>query len=561
MYMQRMTEFSDNRIKLVFRLSILTTAISVIWFFIARNLEANQLSLCIGATVPFFILSAIISKKGSLTLSRFIYMIFFNLSVTLTASFVGKEGSVEFILMFASALPFVFFSFRREKVYILFFSLLSMIFWWLLYDTDFNLFTHTHMDAVLAAKYIYPASVVTTIFLVTYQLVYFSLINTQFYSNIHHDREEAIEESNAKSRFLSMMSHEIRTPLNAITGLSHILGDTNPREDQKQNIEALNYSGKILLNLLNNVLDFSKMESRSIELDPIPTNIMAAVKQIKKIHEPSCLHKGITLELEIDKELPIVWLDIVRFNQVINNLVSNAIKFTDKGSVTLKIIKQAEINGYVVIHTEIIDTGIGIAEDQQENIWNAFTQASKSTTRLYGGTGLGLPIVKNIVEAMGSAVKIDSKMGVGSRFYFNLELKLASSTELDKVTQKKEHNLKGKKILLVEDNQINIMVGRQILEKANLLVDVAFDGLVAVLKVEENKYDLILMDIQMPVMDGYIATREIRKFNATVPILALSASVFLEVKNKIQESGMNGFIVKPFDPEDLLNKIEELVDN
>jgi len=555
-----MSEFSKRRVKLVFTLSLVTTIITVIWFFIARSLDIQELSNYIGATAPFFILSAIISKKGNLTLARFIFMIAFNLSVTLTASFVGKAGSVEFILMFAMALPFVLFSFRREKLFIAIFSGLSMIFWFLLYFTDFNLFTNIHMDAVQAGKYIYPISIATTIFLVTYQLIYFSYINAGFYSKIHNQREVAIEASNAKSRFLSMMSHEIRTPLNAITGLSHILGDSNPREDQKQNIEALNYSGKILLNLLNNVLDFSKMESTKIELDPIPTDIMAAVKQIKKIHEPSCLRKGIAFELEIDKELPVVWLDIVRFNQVINNLVTNAIKFTDKGGVTLKIVKQEETDGHVLMRTEIIDTGIGIPEEQQEKIWQAFTQASSSTNRLYGGTGLGLPIVKGIVEAMGSMVKVESEMEVGSRFYFDLELKLASSKELDQITQKKVHDLKGKKVLLVEDNQINVMVGRQILEKANLVVDVAYDGLIAVNKVRESNYDALLMDIQMPVMDGYTASREIRKFNTTVPILALSASVFQEVKDKMIESGMDGFIFKPFDPIDLLNKIEEIME-
>ena len=555
-----MSEFSKRRVKLVFTLSIVTTFITIIWFFLARSLGMQEMSIYIGATAPFFILSAIISKKGNLTLARFIFMIAFNLSVTFTASHVGKAGSVEFILMFAMALPFVLFSFRREKRFIAIFSGLSMIFWFLLYFTDFKLFSDTHMEEVLAGRFVYPISIATTIFLVTYQLIFFSLINTGFYMKIHNQREVAIEASNAKSRFLSMMSHEIRTPLNAITGLSHILGDSNPREDQKQNIEALNYSGKILLNLLNNVLDFSKMESTKIELDPIPTNILVAVKQIKKIHESNCLRKSITMELEIEEELPVVWLDIVRFNQVVNNLVTNAIKFTDKGSVTLKIVKLGESDGGVLIRTEIIDTGIGISEDQQEKIWEAFTQASSSTNRLYGGTGLGLPIVKSIVEAMGSTVKVESEVGIGSRFYFDLELKLASSQELDQITQKKVHDLKGKKILLVEDNQINVMVGRQILEKANLVVDVANDGLMAVDKVRDNNYDVLLMDIQMPVMDGYTASKEIRKFNTNVPILALSASVFQEVKDKMLESGMNGFIFKPFDPIDLLNKIEEIID-
>ena len=559
--LQSMDEFSLRRVKLVYRISILTTLLSVIWFFIARGLDLADLSNYIAATIPFFIISALLSKKGMLTLARFIYLLVFKISVALTASFIGKAGSVEFILMFALALPFVTFSYRRERLYIVIFSVLPMLLWLLLYATNFDLFTQAHLDAELAGKYVYPISIATTIILVTYQIIYFSHINAQYSSSIHNQREEAIEESNAKSRFLSMMSHEIRTPLNAITGLSHILGDSNPRKDQEQNIEALNYSGKILLNLLNNVLDFSKMESTKITLDPIPTNIILAVKQIKKIHEPSCLRKGITLQLEIDKDLPIVQLDIVRFNQVINNLVSNAIKFTDEGSVTLKISKLNQTKNTVLLRTEITDTGIGIAEDQQEKVWQAFSQASSSTNRLYGGTGLGLPIVKSIVEAMDSQVKILSKPGLGSSFSFDLSLKLASNEELEQTTQRKEHNLKGKRILLVEDNQINVMVGRQILEKANLLVDVAYDGQEAVNKVLENNYDALLMDIQMPIMDGYSASKEIRKFNADIPILALSASVFMEVKSKIIESGMNGFIFKPFEPEDLLDKIEEAIQN
>ncbi|MCK0161080.1 ATP-binding protein [Allomuricauda sp. F6463D] len=555
-----MSEFSQRRIKLVFILSVITIIISTLWFFIARNLNLNELSLYIGATVPFFIGSAIISKVGNLTLARFMYLVAFNISVAMTASFIGKAGSVEFILMFAMGLPFIFFSFRREKGYIVIFPLLSITLWLLLYVTDFNLFTNTKMDAVLAGTYIYPVSIVTTMVLITYQLLFFSMINARFYSNIQDEREDAIEASNAKSRFLSMMSHEIRTPMNAIIGLSHILGDTNPRPDQEENIEALNYSGKILLNLLNNVLDFSKMETSGIALDPIPTDVMTAVQQIKKIHEPGCLSKGIGFNLEIDEKLPTMYLDIVRFNQVINNLVSNAIKFTKKGSVTLKITSQEYSNGRVRMRTEIIDTGIGITKEQQEKIWLPFSQASVSTNRLYGGTGLGLPIVKSVVEAMESTVHIESELEKGSRFYFDLEVEAISKQRLIEGSGKKQRDLDGRRILLVEDNKINIMVGKQILEKANLVVDVAFDGLMAVNMVKKNDYCAVLMDIQMPIMDGYASAMEIRKFNTTLPILALSASVFIEVKSKIEQSGMNGFVFKPFDPEDLYTRIEEVMD-
>ena len=355
------------------------------------------------------------------------------------------------------------------------------------------------------------------------------------------------------------MSHEIRTPLNAVIGLSHILNDNEPRKDQIENIEALNYSGKILLNLLNNVLDFSKMQSTKIELDNIPTNISVAIKQIKKIHQTACKGKGIKMILDIDDNIPIVLLDIVRFNQVINNLITNAIKFTDKGSVTLKIKKGEQKKKSINLFVEVIDTGIGIPKNKQETIWEAFTQASSTTNRLYGGTGLGLPIVKSILEAMGTEAKIKSKKGNGSKFYFNVDLKISSNHELNKKNQKKNRNFINKKVLLVDDNLINIMVGKQILEKAQLKVDRANDGLEALNMVKKNEYDVVLMDLQMPIMDGYNATIEIRKFNKNLPILALSGAVFMEVKDKINECGMNGFIYKPFNPEDLLNKIEAAV--
>jgi signal transduction histidine kinase/CheY-like chemotaxis protein len=436
------------------------------------------------------------------------------------------------------------------------FAVLPLLLWCLLFLTDFNLFTSRKLDVATAKGLIYPMSIVSLVGLLVFQLIYFALLNNRYFGKIRKKKIEALEASNAKSDFLSTISHEIRTPLNAVIGLSYILSDNKPRKDQIENINALNYSGKILLNLLNDVLDFSKMKSSNTPLNLIAVDLSLAVKQIKKIHEASCFRKGITMNLEIENNIPIVSLDIVRYNQVINNLVTNALKFTDKGSVTLKISKKDETTESLNLLTEVIDTGIGIPEDKQETIWEAFTQASSTTNRLYGGTGLGLPIVKNIVETMGSHVQLDSEIDKGSRFYFNINLKIASNQELLKTTEKKTHNFKGKKILLVEDNLISVMVSKQILEKAQLEVDVAYNGLIAVNMIKENKYDAVLMDMQMPVMDGYTSAVEIRKFNKEVPILALSASVFIEVKDRINASGMNGFIFKPFDPQDLLNQIE-----
>ena len=549
--------FSKRRIKMIFITSMTCLAMSVLWFVLAIYLEIVILSYYLLGAAFLFLTAAILSKNGHPKIARALFLLTFNVSITFVSAYLGKEASVEFFLIFAIGMPFIFFSFSREKIYLFIFCLLPFLLWLLLYFTNFQSFVDIELKNPTRTKNIvYHVSITATLLLVVFQLVYYSYINAIANKSAHSTKQEAINASDAKSQFLSTMSHEIRTPLNAVIGLSHILGDNNPREDQTQNIEALNYSGKILLNLLNNVLDFTKIQSTNIELDTVPVDLPEAVKQIKKIHEASCLRKNIVMNLEIDNDIPFVWLDIVRFNQIINNLVTNAIKFTEKGSVTLRIKKISKTNESVNLLTEIIDTGIGIPEDKQDTIWEAFTQASSATNRLYGGTGLGLPIVKSIIEAMGSQIKIESEIDKGSRFYFQVNLKRASKEELLKTIKKKEYDFKGKKVLLVEDNQINVMVGKQILEKVNLHVEVARNGLEAVNMVKENHFDIILMDIQMPIMDGYIASKEIRKFNKYIPIFALSASVFMQIKDRMKESGMNGFIFKPFDPEDLLNQIE-----
>ena len=555
-------KFSKRRAKMIFITSMVCSAISFLWFLLAIYLKIKNLSYFLISASVLFLTAAILSKKRHPKTARIIFLLLFNSSIAYVSSFLGKNASVEFFLIFAIGLPFVLFSFRKEKTQLFIFCFVPFLFWLLLYFTNFKLFVDSELtNPEEIRNLVYHISITTTLLLVVFQLIYYSYVNAKANNEAHVTKQKAIDASDAKSEFLSTMSHEIRTPLNAVIGLSHILGDNEPREDQIQNIEALNYSGKILLNLLNNVLDISKIQSSNIELDNIPVDLSEAVKQIQKVHESSCLQKGIVMNLEINNDIPLVWLDIVRFNQVINNLVTNAIKFTDKGSVTLRIKKINQTEEHLDLLTEIIDTGIGISENKHEAIWEAFTQASTKTNRLYGGTGLGLPIVKSIVEHMGSKVKIESKIGEGSRFFFQLNLKLASKEDLHKIKLKKEYDFRGKKVLLVEDNTINVMVAKQILEKVNLKVEVANNGLSAVNMVKETHFDIVLMDIQMPIMDGYTASKEIRKFNKYVPIIALSASVLMEIKDNLEKNGMNGFIFKPFDPEDLLNKIEEVTKN
>lgn len=552
---------SERIYKLMYNISLLTSGLAFICFIIGLLLKFYWLSFYHLITVFIYVYCAYISKKGNIYVSRIVFFILLNLGIVLTASFVGRAGSVEYMFVYSLALPFSVFSFKREKVYVYLFSCLSGLLWIVLAITDFKLFTQTPIDSNIAKTFIYPISIFCIFGVANILLYYFSVLGLEYYKKIHKKRQEALESSIAKSNFLSTMSHEIRTPLNAVIGLSHILSDNNPREDQVENIDALNYSGKTLLNLLNNVLDFSKMQSTEIELDNIPTNISSTIKQIQKTHKNTCQRKNNTLSVEIENNLPFVWLDVVRFNQVINNLIANAIKFTDNGMVTVQIKKTKENEENITLSFAIKDTGIGIPKEKQKSIWKAFEQASNSTNRIYGGTGLGLPIVKSILEVMNSKVKINSELGKGSTFSFELELKKSNEEKKIQSTDKKLFNLTNKKVLLVDDNLINVMVGKQILEKEKLIVTVANDGLSALNKCKEEKFDIVLMDIQMPIMDGYEATSKIRKFDKETKILALSANVFIEIKDKIEDCGMDGFIFKPFTPTDLITQIEKYICN
>ncbi len=367
-------------------------------------------------------------------------------------------------------------------------------------------------------------------------------------------KEEAEAASRAKEDFLSTMSHEIRTPLNAIIGLTNLLLEQKPREDQKENLSSLSFSARNLLVLINDILDFSKLEAGKMELGENPFNLQDLLINLQKAHKPQAESHGTHLILNIDANIPaIIVTDQVKLSQILHNLVGNAVKFTRNGLVKISVELNRRDNDLIWLDFAVKDTGIGIAADKADHIFDKFAQAESSTVRNYGGTGLGLSITKLLLELLGSEIRLTSKIGEGSLFYFSLPVKVGVKKSLaeTEVIIENNLNLRHIRILLVEDVEINRKIIMQFLQNWWMLEpDEATNGKEAVEKAEKEVYDLILMDVRMPEMDGYEATKKIRKISGyeKTPILALTADKNLEVHQEMQATQFSDMLTKPFDP-------------
>ncbi|MCH2194452.1 response regulator [Kordia sp.] len=382
-------------------------------------------------------------------------------------------------------------------------------------------------------------------------------------SELQLAKDNAEKAMKAKAQFLSTVTHELRTPLYAVTGLTHLLMEENPSDSQKEHLKSLKFSGDYLLTFINDILQVNKIEAKKLAVEKAPLNLKKVLNDVVNSLTQTSKENNNKIILIIDKGIPEKLVgDYLKMSQVFINLISNALKFTKDGVVQISARILEEDEKQQNIQFEIKDNGIGISKEMQENIFDSFSQGSVQINRKYGGTGLGLTIVKSLLELLESDIQLKSKLGEGSTFRFALLLdKLAPEvTNIDaKAEEKTDLKSRKFKVLLVEDNKINQVITKKIIAKQNMTCDIADDGYQAIDYARSNRYDFILMDIHMPGISGIEATKEIRKFDVSTPIIALTAISLDDNKGDFLKDGFNEVISKPFNPEVFYQKISNIL--
>ena len=379
-------------------------------------------------------------------------------------------------------------------------------------------------------------------------------------AELEQARDAAVSAMEAKSNFLSTVTHELRTPLYAVTGLTHLLLDENPAEHQKEHLKSLKFSGDYLLNFINDILQINKIDADKLEPLNIEFKLKKVLNDVVDSLQQNAKENNTKVVLDYDNSIPLNLLgDPLKISQIFINLVGNALKFTKDGRVDVVAKLKSREEDSINVHFEVIDNGIGISEQQQKNIFDSFEQGSIQINREYGGTGLGLTIVKSLLGLFDSKIYLKSKLGEGSTFFFDLNLKVEESSveEIPFEMTVEDFEFEGLHVLIVEDNKINQVITKKMLAKKGITCDIANNGNEAIDAAKNNEYACILMDIHMPGISGTEATIQIRKFNPEIPIIALTAISMEDSLDEFYDAGCNAVVTKPFKPEVFYQKIGE----
>jgi signal transduction histidine kinase/CheY-like chemotaxis protein len=557
----------------IFVSAIAITLLNIIAFLTTPELLSLLITQFILQIIFYYLFYIIIIKKES---SNF-YINLYILSVLASISLVyfssgGILSSVNYVLIFFTAVGMFLQNTSREKFLYLFTILLLFIFLFLIYKL-FPDITIPYPSKVEQEFDLFGTGIISILslgFLVKYFKDSYDIDRAKMMiinKELEEEKQKALEYANLKSNFLANMSHEIRTPLNAIIGMTEFYQLTDSKEEKESSLKTIQDSSKLLLSLVNDILDFSKIEAGKIEL--IETSIDLE-KIINEILQSFSLHTKIinrTVEINYsyDSNLEKKFLgDEFRIKQILLNLLSNAIKFTDQGEVRIEVSKISENLMETEIGFKVIDSGIGIKD--KSKLFESFSQEDSSITKKYGGTGLGLIITKNLIQLFKGKIEVESELGKGSSFYFNLFLKNKNISSLPsnpnlKIEKSTQYNLLN--ILLVEDNSTNQILFLKFLKKLNLNADTASNGLEALEKIKNKDYDIIFMDLNMPIMDGLETTKRIREQSSLKQpyIICLTANALIESKEQSLKIGMDEFLTKPYTLEQIKSVVNKYSEN